>query len=250
MRGRWICLALLLVGCSCDDEEELAVEGDAPYVRCHAAEAPAERRWSVGALRLARDGERRLTIEGAPEPARLAVFAGPGPGARPSEAAEAVAGLEPHLIAVLGDLGDEPGPLLAALGGLGPPVLVVPGGADRRAPLVEALEGLEGAAADRVVDASVLRAIRLGRLELVPVPGAPGGRYAVDEGACGFSDDDLDAWALDEPADGAHRVLLAWAGPEGEGDGSVTRGLMGTEAGSPRVGRLAEAVGARGALFA
>lgn len=246
-----LCPALALAlagGCSCDDEaEELSVEGEHAFVRCHAAEAPEERRWRVGELALSTDDARHLRIENAPRPLRLAAFAGPGEG---DTDPAAVAALEPHLVAVLGDLGPDPAGLLRELGELGVPVLVLAGGADRFEAVREAFDALTGAAADRVLDATVLRSVRVGPVELVPVAGAPTGRYAVGPGACGLAADDADGWALEEPADGVHRVLLAWAGPAGERPSSVTRGLAGVEAGSPLVAAIAEAAAAEAALFA
>ena len=238
-------LAALVAGCTCDGEEALRVSSDTSYVRCHAAAAPEDRSWEVGSLSLRREG-RALRIEGAPDPLRLAVFAGPGDEALPVSAVRAA---HPHLVAVLGDLG-EPVASLRALAELGVPVLVVAGGEDRYGPLAEALDDLDGDAADLIVDASVLRSVRVGRLELVPVAGAPDGRYAVDDDACGVGEGDLDGWELGVAEQGVHRILLSWAGPRGAGPGSATRGLAGVEAGSALVSQVAERAGATGALFA
>jgi len=232
-------LFLCLAGCSsCGEEAELTVQGDHPYVRCHLAEAPEAHEARVGALRLRYD-ERTLSIEGAPESTRLAVFAGPGEHPLP-EAPDA------DLAIVIGELG-EPAETLAALAAWQLPVIVVAGGAERFEPLREAFAGLEGAAAERVVDATVLRVIRIGALELVVAAGSPGGRYGAGEGSCGIGEDDVEAWALDAPEAGVRRVLLSWAGPAGSG---ATEGLLGADAGSPLMARIAEAAGAEGALFA
>lgn len=234
-----------MAACTCGGEEALRVSGDTPYVRCHAAPAPDGREWEVGSLSLHSE-DRALRIEGAPDPLRLVVFAGPGEAPLP---VGEIRRARPHLVAVIGDLG-SPEATLGALAELGVPVLVVAGGEDRYGPLAEAFEDLDSDAADRIIDATVLRSVRVGPLELIPVPGAPGGRYAVGEDGCGVGEGDVDGWALDGPEDGVHRVLLSWAGPRGAGPGSATRGLAGVEAGSALVSRIAERAHAGGALFA
>lgn len=249
------CLALVLFtlgsGCSCDEESALAVSGPVPFVRCHAAPGPEERTWRLGDLRLHTDGQRALRIEGLPsssaEPLRLVVFAGPVLGDL-----GAVEALDPHLVAVLGDLGPDPAGALESLGRLSVPSLVVAGGADEFASLRSAFEAREeeDGEAPRVLNASVLRSIRVGALELVPVAGAPDGRYALGEGACGIAGEDAGDWALEEPEEGVHRVLLTWAGTAGDGPSSVTRGLARVEAGSPLLSRIARAASARGEIFA
>ncbi|MEQ8461408.1 MAG: hypothetical protein RLO52_14030 [Sandaracinaceae bacterium] len=241
---RWapVLFFVCLTGCSsCGEAAELSVSGAHPYTRCHLAEPPEERVSAVGDLTLRFEDERVLRIEGAPSSLRLAVFAGPV-GASVPEAPEA------DLAIALGGLGDEPLTTLSALGEWGIPVLVVAGGEERFEPLSDAFEALEGDARQRVIDATVLRLIRVGKLELVVVPGAPEGRYVTaGEGACGFGEPDLAHWEMDAPDEGVRRYLLAWAGPAGT---DATRGLLGAEAGSPLVARLMTSVGAEGALFA
>lgn len=238
--------AALLAGCGGGEGELRVAEdraaGELGYVRCLAAPAPAARSWSVGALRLALEG-RRLTIAGLPAPARLAAVAGPLDPA----SLQALRGA--HLTLVLGELGDTREELsanLAALAGLDVPVLVVAGGAERHGLLQAAFSALEGAARDRVIDASVLRAVRIGAVELVPLAGAPLGRYASTDGSCGFGERDVEdvAEGLGAAPDGVTRALVSWAGP------SSARGLDGVEAGSALVARLATRVGARAIVFA
>jgi hypothetical protein len=231
-----VALALL----ACDGEEALQVAGEHGYVRCLALEPAAARAWSVGALRLTLDA-RRLRIEGAPARARVAVFTGPVDAA----SVRALRRSRPHLALMLGELGPSGGRALAALG---VPVLFVAGGADRRSEL-EALGPLEGEARDRVIDATRLRSIRIGKVELVPVPGAPGGRYAIARDGCGIGDSDADAIAeaVGDPDDGVHRYLLSWAAPSG---GPLSRGLADVEAGSPEVKALMQRVGAEGSIVA
>lgn len=203
---------------------------------------------SVGALHLHTDA-RRLVIEGASAPVRVAVFRGAALADEPLEPAlDAIEGAAPALQIVLGDLGDDAAhveALLRALATLSTPSLVVLGGRDHAADLDAALAALPVEARARVVDASGLRAIELGGAELVPVSGAPDGRYARDDEACGLGADDVDAIASDLGEQGEHaRFLVAWAGP------APLPGLEGGEAGSTRVSELAERVGAAPGVFA
>lgn len=239
---RWVPLLFVcLAGCSsCGEAAELSVSGAHPYTRCHLAEPPEEGTYALGDLTLRFEG-RALRIEGAPESTRLAIFAGPGQAALP-EAPEA------DLAIVLGGLGDDPGATLRALGGWTIPALVVAGGEERFEPLSDAFDGLDGATGRRVINATLLRVIRLGKLELIVVPGAPNGRYVTaGQGACGFGEADLEGWDLDAPDDRVRRYLVSWAGPSGT---DATRGLLGAEAGSPLVARVMASVGAEGAVFA
>lgn len=238
MRALSLLLALALA--ACDGDEALRVSGEHGYVRCLALEAPPERTWSVGSLRLSLE-ERALRIEGAPARAKVAIFTGPVDAA----SIRALKRSRPHLALMLGDLGPS-GP--RALATLGVPVLFVAGGADRHAEL-EALAELSGDARDRVIDASRLRSIRIGDVELVPVPGAPGGRYAISNEACGLGDGDLRAIdeAVGDAGDGVHRYVLSWAAPAGH---PLSRGLAGVDAGSPEIEHLVERIGAEGAIGA
>lgn len=233
-------MLLALALSACDGDEALRVSGEHGYVRCLALDAPEARTWSVGSLRLALD-ERTLRIEGAPARAEVAVFTGPVDAG----SIRALKRTRPDLALMLGDLGPGGARALAALG---VPVLFVAGGADRHAEL-EALGELTGDARDRVIDASRLRSIRIGKVELVPVPGAPGGRYAISNEACGLGEGDLRAIdeAVGEAETGVHRYLLSWAAPAG---GPLSRGLAEVEAGSPVIAELAERVGAEGAIVA
>lgn len=231
---------------ACDGDEELRVSGEHAYVRCSLLEPPPPRTWRVGPLRLALE-ERALRIEGAPSSARVALFTGPVDAA----SVRALRSRRPHLALMLGGLGKTPAEAqraLDALAGLGVPVLFVAGGGDVRAAL-EAFEHVEGDARDHVIDASRLRSIRIGKVELVPAAGAPKGRYALSEDACGLGEDDVEAIAdaVGDPGEGVRRVLVSWAAPAG---GPLSRGLAGVEAGSPLVRELAQRAGAQGAVVA
>ncbi len=242
--------SIVAAGCSCGgDSSDLRVSGDRGYVRCLAAAAPEPRSWQVGALRLALAEERRLRIEGLPADARIAVFRGPV-----TEQAVGELG-HPALAIVLGGVAAsrrEADASLAALAALDAPVLIVPGGDDRHDALGQAFEALDEPARKRLIDASPLRTVRIGAVELVPLAGAPGGRYALSNEACGLSDDDLGdvSDALGDPEDGVKRYLVSWAAPRGEGASSASRGLGGVEAGLAALATFAADIGVVGALFA
>lgn len=220
----WIAVLLLtLAGCSCGEEAALRVEGPTPHVRCYLA-AAEEREWTVGSVRLRVEG-RALQIDGLESPYRFAVAT--GPLAPPPDHAA--------FVVVLGGVD-----ALDPLEDFTRPVLLIAGGSDR---WDEWGERIESDANEGVVDATVLRSIRIGRLELIPVAGAPDGRYAASNGCCGLSGDVAEAWALPEADDGVHRLLLSWAAPE-------ARGLLGASSSSPRVAAIAEEVGAEESIFA
>lgn len=205
---------LALAGCDCGGETAARVDGPTPYVRCHLEEptGPAER--EVGGLTLRRD-ERTLTIDGLPTPFRLAVAAGPAERAP-----------EADLVVLIGG-----SPTLEA----DAPVLWLDGAAPR--------QGVEDDSGG-IIDATPLRLIRAGPLELVPVPGAPDGRYGEGE-PCGLGEDDVAQWDLGEA--GGPRFVLAWAGPAGH---PATRGLLGVDAGSELITRIMSETHSTGALFA
>ena len=229
MRGdvRWVVPVALLglsacihSGCSCDEDSELVAEG---YVRCHLAPPPeGDRRH--GALRLHFE-ERTLTIGGLPEAPRLAVGAGPIGDARVPEGVS--------LAILIGDLAGEPIPETEAL------VILLAGGAD---PWDAWSEGRTVHERDGIVDATPLRRIIAGSLELIPVPGAPP-RYVRTVGCCGLARADADAWRLEAAGAGVHRVLLSWAAP-------TSQGLLGVEIETPAVAAIEREVGAEDALYA
>lgn len=218
---RWWLAALVLVGCSCeDDAESLAAEG---YVRCHMA-APAEGTRRIGERTL-RFEERTLTIEGMPSAVTLAVAAGPFGDEAP----------EADLYVLLGDLSEAP-----TFDPHGAPVLAIAGGADGWDRWRQAV-GNTGDTTG-LIDATPLRLVRAGPVELVPVPGAPS-RYAATDGACGRGGDDAEEWSLETPGAGTTRVLVSWAG----GD---ARGLLGAPAGDPMVRAIRSSAHAGPVVFA
>jgi hypothetical protein len=208
---------------------------------------PGDRDVRVGEVHLSLRG-RELEIEGLPERFRIAALRGTAPFAPPA-AIEVPS--EVQLVLAIGSLGDSEEAAtatLAALGALGRPVLVLAGGRDDPDLLHEAIGELEAEAADRVIDVSALRRIRIGAVVLVPVAGAPRGRYARADAACGIGQDDLDAIA-DElgSAEGERRLLLSWAAPSGS---AASLGIEGADGGSSEIAALAAAIGASGGIHA
>lgn len=209
-----LCGALLLSACWCEEDAAVTAEG---FIRCHLADPPDEREWVHGDLSVRIEG-RTLTVEGLPETFRIAVATGPASEVAP----------EAELIVYLGDLVEAPAPAAGL-------TLLVAGGTDEW----DAWTGRP--TSDGVVDATVLRLVRVGPIELVPVPGAPSGRYARTAGSCGV--DDASPWDLDAPAPGVHRILLTWAAPRASG-------LLGIEAGSALVATIEARVRAEEVIFA
>lgn len=218
---RWgaIGLCLLAAGCTCGGDGAERVEGPTPYRRCHLAEPRGAEERTIGPLTLRRE-ERALTVEGLPDGYRVAVGAGPAEEPPP----------EADLVFLIG--GDPP-----ELPD-GPPVFVVAGPDHGR---------IEDEPEGRIIDATVLRVIRAGPVEWVPVAGAPEGRYAASEDPCGLGPDDVEEWGLDDPPEGKLRALVSWAGPS---DDPATRGLLGEDAGSALIQRIMEETDAGSALFA
>jgi hypothetical protein len=213
-----VCIALL-AGCSCEeDREDLAAEG---RVRCHMAAPPdGERR--VGG-RVLRFEDRTLTIEGLGETVRVAVAAGPLGRELP----------DADLLIVLGGL-EAPIPESRAI------VLAIAGADDweRWSRNVR----VDTDTRPGVIDATRLRLVRAGPLELVPVAGAPV-RYAPTDGACGLTAEEADEWSLEPPPAGVSRVLAGFAAPE-------AAGLLGLPAGAPAVAAIRDRAHASAAVFA
>jgi hypothetical protein len=202
---------------------------------------------TVGALRMHTE-ERGLTIEGATAPLRLAAFRGAALAEEPIEPAlDAIEAGAPTLQVVLGDLGDDQAhveTLLGALATLPRPTLVVMGGRDHPADVAAAIAALPEDVRPRIVDASGLRVVRVAGVELVPVAGAPDGRYARDDDACGLGASDAESIAGDVGSGDAVRFVIGWAAP------SPLRGIEGGEAGAASVAGLVTAIAARGGVYA
>jgi len=218
---RWLASVMLLCvwsGCSCDENAEIVADG---YVRCHLAPPPEGERHH-GSLTL-RFVERELTIEGLPERPRLAVGSGPLGDVAPPDA---------DLLIVLGDLANEAVPETDAL------VILLAGGTDDWQNWSEGI----GAEREGVVDATPLRRITAGSLELIPVPGGPP-RYVGGDGCCGLTEADAEHWQNEPAAAGTHRVLLSWAAP-------AAVGLLGLPVESPPVLAIQAEAAAPQTLFA
>ena len=233
--------------CSCS---KLAGEvDDLEFKRCAQADAPKERTLSTPALAL-EVKDRVLEVKPKGE-LRIAAFTGPVGTALSRTDLALLTQAAPELVLWLGGLGDTHDIAtanLASVATLHVPVLFVAGGADRLALVEEAFDDLEGDAAEQLIHASALRELRVGKDRFALVAGAPDGRYALDDDACGFVEDDLDdvREALSGSFSG-RTWLLAWAAPQGLG---LTHGFSGAEVGNGALGELARALGARGGLFA
>lgn len=228
-----------MIGCTCGGPTRLAVSGPPAYVRCLADAPPPEGEREVGGLHLRITG-RRLVIDGLRAPYRLAAFSGPFAGGR-----DALVAAEPDLAVVVGGLGDDAAAAAEALAALAPPgvpVLFVAGGEDRQPVRAATFRGLR----DRTplaVDATTLRSVVAGPLELRIVAGAPDGRYAIADDACGVGPQDLRPADPPPSADAAHRLLVSWAAPRAQG-------LLGAPAGWPALAAYADALGVDHHLFA
>lgn len=246
----WIALAHVS---ACSAESKLRKEGATPYVRCIAGPVPDSRSLRVGPWTL-ETKERVLAVTGPNRALRLAALSAPGLS-DPLDAAalQRVRDANPDILLILGGIGEGP-PLAAAtlkaFASLSIPTLIVLGGRDTWAAHEKALEELPAEA--RIIDATVLRAVRIGKQTFVPLPGAERGRYALQAAACGYDQPDLDEAAKDlgPIAAGETRWLLSWQAPAQIGAASGPRTADGGSLGSSMLARFASQVGAKGALYA
>lgn len=250
LRVLFIVTALaVLTACGRSVPSELRVGGARGFVRCLALEPPSAREWQVGGLTLAIE-ERVLTIRGAASPLHVAAFAGPAPASDDgAQVLRAVKARRPQLVLVLGGLGDDreqAAKVARALAATGLLTLFVAGGRDEPEVVAAALAALDDDERDRVLDVTAIERVVLAGAELVPIGGAPGGRYARGLGACGHDAADLDARAvaLGGTPDGMRRVLVSWAAA------SPAPGIDRADAGDAELERFARRVGAADALAA
>jgi hypothetical protein len=242
-------LAAVCGACGSDVPAELRVAGPHGFVRCLALAPPDAKEWRVGDLALELRG-RALSVRTPHGALRAAAFTGPAPVAtdvRP--ALRALVAARAELLLVLGGLGDDRASATRtarALAETGRLVLFLAGGRDTPEIVAAALDGLDAEARARVLDVSALERVRVAGAELLPLAGAPAGRYARGPDACGFTDADLDARAdaLGSGEGAARRVLLGWASP------SPASGIDDGPAGSDAIARFAARVGARDVLTA
>jgi hypothetical protein len=242
-------LLSLFAGPSCSCERRSAEVDDLSFKRCAQADAPKERTLNTAVLTL-EVKDRHVEVKPKGD-LRIAAFTGPVGAALSRTDMAVLTQAAPALVLWLGGLGDTPAIAtanLASMATLHTPVLFVAGGADRLPVVEDAFDDLEGDAAEQLIHASGLRELRVGKDRFALVPGAPDGRYAIDEDACGFVEADLDEVREALAGSFSGRTwLLAWAAPEGLG---LTKGYAGTDVGSPALGELARALGVHGGLFA
>lgn len=248
----WLILLTLLSlgGCRCS---KLAGKADSlEFKRCPQLDAPDARSVRAGALEIVID-ERLMTVKSKQGSVRVAAFTGPVGAALTRHELSTLSAAQPELVILLGGLGENEEmakATLASLATLRVPVLFVAGGTDRVNVFEAAFDDLDDQARDLMIQGSGLRELRIGRDRFAIVAGAPDGRYALDEEACGFESDDLDAVreAIESDEEkGARLWLLSWSAPAGFG---VTRSLGGQDVGSEGLAELAEDLGAQGGLFA
>lgn len=240
---------VLTSGCSCGGDLEGG--GPTPYLRCSEMDPPAARDVTMGAVRL-EVIERDVTVHAA-LPIRVVIARGPAGAGEPLlPGLDAIEAHAPSVVVLLGDLGDGAGTseasleaLRAALAELTVPVLLLPGGRDDGE---QVREVLEDGGSDHVLDLSGVRSVHLGPLELVPLIGAPDGRYALSERHCGLGEADLERIAGSLSAPTGLRLVLGTVAPA-TGD-PRTAGIDGAEAGEPLIADALLRLQARGGIYA
>jgi hypothetical protein len=252
-----LAVLVLLAGCDRCSEDvpgRLRADEPVPYIRCLAADPPPARRWKLGALGLEIEG-RKLTIHGLPRNLRLAAFSGPAFAAdSPRKPIRCLAKAGADLGLMLGGAGDrrsDAARTLKLLGELRFPTLVLAGGRDCWPHLRSALDSLDAAARDQVIDITTLAEVQLGREVLLPVAGAADGRYALGKDACGFGEADLESRAsLLGPGKGERRWLVSWETPGAQTPYSPARTAGGIDVGSALLAGFAKRTGVKGGVFA
>jgi len=236
-------------GCSCSGDLEGG--GPTPYLRCTQMDPPDARDVTMGATRL-EVIEREVIIHAA-LPIRIVLARGPAGAGEPLlPGLDAIEAHSPAMVVLLGDLGDGDGTadasveaLRAALAELTVPVLLLPGGRDDGELVRDVLHDAES---EHVIDLSGVRSVHIGPLELVPLIGAPEGRYALSERHCGFGADDIEGIAGEISAPSGLRLVLSTSAPA-TGD-PRTAGIDGAEAGDALIAAALLRVQARGGLYA
>lgn len=246
--GLYVLLVSQLAACRC--ARTSGEVDDLKFVRCAQSAAPTARRVTSGELELELN-ERVLSLR-ARDGLRVAAFTGPVGGTLSRADLALLAAAKPGLVLFLGGLGDDVDAASANLSGLSAlhvPTLFIPGGADRLETVEAAFAKLPGEAGQLLVQGAGLRELRLGHERFAIVPGSPLGRYAIDDGACGFTADDLNdvrEALADNTAKAKRTWLLSWGAPSGWGVSSA----LGHDVGSPELFALAQALHAHGGLFA
>lgn len=186
-----------------------ARDGAFPYRACLLEKGERPR-----TLTLSGGGELAIEERSArfmAESLRIAAFRG-APDEALEEIAESVEEERVDLLVMIGSAGRERGAIraqLEALLAIGPPLLIVPGGDDSLAELDRAIGSLDEGARERLLDARRLYTLRAGGQTVGLVPGSPEGRFAYDDGACGYNASDLRARRVDT------ELFIAWAASGG-----------------------------------
>jgi hypothetical protein len=244
----WLALLIPAAGCRCSRSS--GEVDDLTFARCSQAAPPKERRLRTAQLELEVQ-ERVLSVRAAPG-LRVAAFTGPVGGSLSRSDLAQLAQAKPGFVLYLGGLGDDVAAASANLVGLSAlriPTLFVAGGGDRLGVIEEAFAGLPDDAAELLLQGSGLRELRLGSTHFAVVSGSPLGRYAIDDGACGFTLEDLSEVreALEQARAKRQPVwLLSWGAPSGWGVSHAS----GVDVGSPELFGLGQALSAQGGVFA
>ncbi|MFK8002929.1 MAG: hypothetical protein AB8H86_25395 [Polyangiales bacterium] len=219
-RGLPIWILLMLTGCDCGSET-LQVEGPNPYVRCLAFDVDEGPLESAGATI---EGHT-LSLEVTKPIQFFSVRASTLPWLAENENDDV-------LQVVLGGFArdaEEAVPLLSALAARGPALLIL-GGDDDVEVFQDALDELS---APNLISLLGVRRVDLGGATgMVVVHGAPNGRYARGDSACGYSPEDL-ALLADDGEEGD--LLVSWMVPS---SGEMSEGVLGQQAGDDSLAQL------------
>ena len=220
---------MLLVGCDCAASSS-RVDGPHPYVRCLALEAEAGPRVLGGVVEGA-----TLSLQNVE---KLEFFA-----VRASSLSWLAEQETDALQVVLGGFAREEESavaLLRALAARGPALLILGGGDD-----VEVFrEALDEVGEANLVSLLGIRRVDLGSTGMVVVHGAPGGRYARGDSACGYAPSDL-GLLRDDAEEGD--LLVSWMLPAVEG---IDEGVIGHRVGDAALAEAAAASGLVGGVHA
>lgn len=212
MRLAWVVfMGVSVVGCgSCGDDAQ--VEGEHPYVRCALREPSVEIESHEG-VSINLDG-RVLDVRGLTQVHAFAV----GDGSR--------ADLPEGPVLVLGGFARNEALADSVIEDLGSRLaFLLPGGEDDPEVIDDVLD------APHHIDLRGVHVLALEGFDLLVLPGAADGRYALGDASCGYGDADVEA--LRETVEGRERprAWLSWNAPAGVSD----LGFEGAHVGDPRL---------------